>query len=108
MSKKQTLLILGVAVCLLAVQPAFAGIYSSASDVAHAIDPAIHKDDARIVGWATGWTEYYRSDGGTGYANPEAALGASVGTFGVVSLGDLTADQIAAGYQPVISRAISP
>lgn len=48
-----------------------------------------------FVGWTTGYQDYYRSDGETGYNDPTKAFGAVTGNNAdVVSLGDLTQDQI--------------
>ncbi len=51
-----------------------------------------------FFGWARGWTDYVRADGQTLYNDPAFALGPVTGdVFDVVSLGDLTAVQIASG-----------
>ncbi len=51
--------------------------------------------------WASGVADYRRSDTDTGFNDPEDALGPVTGdNFDVVSLGDLTAAQIAAGNPP--------
>ncbi len=54
-----------------------------------------------FFGWAVGWTGYLRSDGQTAYNDPTLALGPVTGdNFDVVSLGDLSASQIAAAQPP--------
>ncbi|HPQ70576.1 MAG TPA: hypothetical protein PKW95_15735 [bacterium] len=54
-------------------------------------ETGIDKDDAAIIGWATGYQDYYRSDGGTAYADPTRALGVAEGVSTlVVSLGDVS------------------
>jgi hypothetical protein len=54
-----------------------------------------------FFGWAASWSNYVRADGQAGYSDPDLALGPVTGDlFDVVSLGDLTAAQIA-GSSPV-------
>ena len=49
-----------------------------------------------FFGWARGWTDYVRADGQTAFNDAALALGPVTGDeFDVVSLGDLTAAQIA-------------
>ncbi|MFP4192949.1 MAG: PEP-CTERM sorting domain-containing protein [Candidatus Hydrogenedentota bacterium] len=76
------------------------GPYSGISETDHPIDPAIHWTDSRIAGWATGYDEYYRSDGQTGWSDPSSAFGAPGGSGDIVSLGDLSEGDITAGMSP--------
>ena len=51
-----------------------------------------------FVRWALAWSNYVRSDGQASFSDPSLALGSVSGdNFDVLSLGDLTAAQIASG-----------
>ncbi len=53
-------------------------------------EAGIPKDDPSIVGWATGYLNYSRSDNDNGFNDPTLALGHAVGdSLDVVSLGDV-------------------
>ena len=70
-----------VVLLLVHASAVFAGPYTEAG---------IPKDDQSIAGWATGYLNYVRSDGGTAYGDPALALGpAAGGLFDVVSLGEV-------------------
>ncbi len=72
---------------------AMAGPYSGPSnDPTNPYDAPISKTDAAIVGWANAVIDYSPAPGvGASFQNPETGYG---------SLGDLTAEQIAAGIAP--------
>ena len=54
-------------------------------------DTSVDKDDTEILGWATGYQDYYRSDGQSGYSDPNQALGQAEGTStAIVSLGEVS------------------
>lgn len=51
--------------------------------------------------WAADYTDYVRSDTDAGFGDPTYALGSVTGdNFDIVSLGDLTAEQLTAGNPP--------
>lgn len=51
--------------------------------------------------WASGYSDYQRSDNDASFDDPELSLGPVTGdNFDVVSLGDMTAAQITAGNEP--------
>ena len=112
MKRLITILVIGISISI--GSTVFAGPYSGGmSDPDNPFDPGIPgfigpDGDGKcgtsgpnnyvnpvFVGWATGYQNYYRSDGETGYSDPAKALGAVTGNNAdVVSLGDLTQDQI--------------
>ena len=112
------MLIVGLAACGLCVSSAFAGPYSGPSaDEGNAYDPGIAgfvgPDGAGVVsannyvnpvfvGWADGYRDYLPTSGvDIGWRNAANAVGPVTGEkFHVVSLGDLTASQIAANVAP--------
>lgn len=70
-------------------------------------DPPLLDPDSRnflnpvFFGWATDWEDYHRSDSGTQFDWPDDALGPATGdNWAVVSLGDLTAEEVANGQEP--------
>ncbi len=89
--------------------PVLAGPYSSglANTTVGAVDPGIpgfvsSAVNPVFVGWATGYTSYLPAPGvDSGWNDPTMALGPVTGdNFSIVSLGDLSSAQIAAGTQP--------
>lgn len=79
--------------------PTVAQIYSGPTDTTHAIDPAIASNDNRLTLWADSVVSYTPAPGvNASYADPTAALGAY--NTSLVSLGDLSAEQIANSVAP--------
>lgn len=74
-------------------------IYSGPVDTSHAIDPAIAATDPRLTLWAGSVVDYSPAPGvSPTYADPANALGTY--NTSIVSLGDLSAQQITDGLQP--------
>ncbi|WP_309396799.1 PEP-CTERM sorting domain-containing protein [Cerasicoccus maritimus] len=74
----------------------FAGAYASSTDTSHPIDAGVSYTDEKISGWAESVADYYITASGSG--DPTNALGEY--NTSLVSLGDLTAEQIANGESP--------
>ena len=86
---KARILAAALLVCLTAT--AWAGSYTEAG---------VPYDDPSIVAWATGYSDYVRSDDDTSYCDPNEALGtAGDSVYDVVSLGDVNPadDSVAPG-----------
>mgnify|MGYP006924592922 CR=1 FL=1 len=79
-------------VCLTATPAALAGPYSDPTDTAHPLDPAVADDDARFTEWADAI-----DPARTAFA-PRGST--AISTTGFNNLGDLTAEEIAAGVAP--------
>ncbi|QYY34466.1 hypothetical protein [Ruficoccus sp. ZRK36] len=93
---KSILTITGLTVAICTTQ---AGVYSGPSDIAHAIDPAVHYTSTKLAGWAETVADYSPTDEvSASYATPDKALGYY--NTGTVSLGDLSSDKIATGVTP--------
>jgi len=74
-------------------------IYSGPVDTAHVIDPAIAASDSRLTLWAGSVVNYNPAPGvSMAYADPTNALGPY--NTSIVSLGDLSAQQIIDGLEP--------
>ena len=71
---------------------AYAGPYSGPTDTSHAIDPAIHNSSPLFVEWANA------IDASRTHFAPRGS--SMISTTGFNSLGDLNADEIAAGDSP--------
>ena len=90
---KSKLLLITIGLLLIFTGSASAGFFSTPlDDPANMFDPPIYKTDDAILYWADAVIDYSPAPGvSPAYQNPEAGYG---------SLGDLTANQIAAGVAP--------
>ncbi|MCC5841966.1 MAG: hypothetical protein JJT96_17760 [Opitutales bacterium] len=99
-SSKQSLRQLGgLFLCAWLPLPLAAGSFSAHIDAAHPVDPGIPWDSLLFVQWAATVVDYRPAPGvGAAFADPNNALGPY--TTSVVSLGDLSSQQIAGGVPP--------
>jgi hypothetical protein len=73
------------------------------------IENPVNHVNPLFFAWADAWEDYERSDADASYSDPTWALGAVTGdNFDVVSLGEMTATQIANGDRRGGSRWLSP